>query len=49
VVGGFYTEGQWATAFIEAGAVLGREVKYSGPVRAFDVDNGFILRMGFRW
>jgi hypothetical protein len=49
VVGGLYTEGQWATAFIEAGAVLGREVEYDGPVRAFDVDNGFILRMGFRW
>lgn len=49
IVGGLYTEGTWATAFIEAGAVLGREVSYSGPVRGFDVDEGFILRMGFRW
>jgi hypothetical protein len=49
VVGGFYGEGQWVTAFIEAGAVLGRDVSYGGQIRGFSPDNAFILRMGLRY
>jgi hypothetical protein len=49
IVGGFYTEGPAWTAFIEAGAAIEREVKYSGGVRGFDVDPGFLLRMGLRY
>lgn len=49
VVGGLYTEGPFWTAFVEAGAVLGRKVSYSGPVTGFDPDSAFIFRMGFRY
>ncbi len=49
IMGGFYTEGPAWTAFIEAGAAIEREVKYSATVQGFDVDPAFLIRMGFRY
>jgi len=49
IVGGLYTEGPFWTAFVEAGAVLNREIKYAGPVRGFDANEAFIIRAGFRY
>ena len=49
VVGGLRTEGPAWSSFIEAGAVLDRTVSYDGFIRPFDVDSGFILRMGVQY
>ena len=44
-----FEAGQYVT-FIEAGASLGREVKFDSPAGAdFDVDEGFFTRLGVRW
>lgn len=49
IVGGLHTEGPFWTAFIEAGAAIEREVKYSASVRGFEADPAFIIRMGLRY
>jgi hypothetical protein len=48
--GGLRWEAGKYVAFVEAGAVLGRNVEYSRyGFMNFDVDDGFYGRMGFQW
>lgn len=49
VLGGLRWEAGWLTTFVEAGWVFGREVDYERVGQDFDVDTGFIARMGFRY
>jgi hypothetical protein len=49
VVGGLQMEGAFMTGFVEAGAAIGREVKYDTAVRSFKPDSAFIFRMGIRF
>ena len=49
VVGGFRWEAGWITTFIEGGYVFERQVDYAAPGAAFDVDDQFIGRIGFRY
>ncbi|SFI74512.1 hypothetical protein SAMN05421753_1126 [Planctomicrobium piriforme] len=49
VTGGLKFETGWLTSFIEGGYVFDRQVDYKSIGSDFDVDNGFIGRIGFRY
>ncbi|MBX3443182.1 MAG: hypothetical protein KF774_12320 [Planctomyces sp.] len=48
IMGGARFETGWLTSFIEAGCVLGREVEFRRSTD-FDINDGFIMRAGFRY
>jgi hypothetical protein len=49
VTGGLRFETGWLTSFIEAGWVFSRDVEFRRGGTDFDVDSGFITRLGFRY
>lgn len=49
VVGGLRWETGTVTSFVEAGYIFDREVEYKNLASDFDVDSGFIGRLGFRF
>jgi hypothetical protein len=49
VLGGLRFESGWLTSFIEAGWVFDRDVEFRSQGTDFDIDTGFIGRVGFRY
>jgi hypothetical protein len=49
ILGGLKWETGWLTSFLEAGYIFDRKVQYKSIGSNFDVDSGFIGRVGFRY